>query len=112
MAAPDSAWVRVPATHHRPSGPRARSKRLMQVHPARGRDAVTGAEEAGMPVDQRRRDEPFLDQALRAIEIGRQRVQQARPLAQARAIGSHSARARRSANASSVHGRAGPPASA
>ena len=56
---------------------------LMQVDPARRRDAVTGAQEAGMPVDQRRRDEPFFEQALRAIEIGGQRVQQARPLAQA-----------------------------
>ena len=48
-----------------------------------GTNAVAGAQEARMPEDQRRRHQPVAQQGLRAVDVGRDGVQQPRALPQA-----------------------------
>ena len=55
----------------------------MQKDAVGGTNAVAGAQEARMPEDERRRHQPFAQQRLRAVEVGRDGVQQPRALPQA-----------------------------
>ena len=54
----------------------------MQKHAVAGTNTVAGAQEAWMPEDERRRDQPFAEQGLRAVKVGRDGVQQSCALPQ------------------------------
>ena len=58
-------------------------RQQVQEDTADRRHAVARRQEAGMAEDERRRQEPFLHERLRAVDIRRDRVQQPRALAQA-----------------------------
>ena len=55
----------------------------VQEDAAGGTDAVAGAQEPGMPEDQRRRQQAVAQQRLRAVDVGGDGVQQPRALPQA-----------------------------
>ncbi len=71
---------------HHPPAPVRRSGQIggveMQMDAIRHHRAMHGAQEAALTEDQLRRDEPLLQQGLRAVEIGQDLVEQARTLNQ------------------------------
>ena len=74
--APDGACVRSPSTHQRPSGPRPRSKAIEVQEAAPGRrDPGHRPQIFRAGGDELRRDQPFGDQPVVAVDVGEHTLQ-------------------------------------
>src|SRR5258708_9119308 len=84
----DAGWRLRAGSHYSPlaiGAAREVERDQVQKHAVRRTSAMAGTKEARMPEDQRRRQQALTQQRLRAVDVGRDGVQQPRALAQAAA---------------------------
>ena len=82
----DAGWRLRPGADDAPRAVRAAREiecQQVQKDTADRRHAVARGQKPGMPEDERRRQEPLVDQRLRTVDVRRDRVQQPRALAEA-----------------------------